>query len=393
MRTYEVISTDDHVVEPADVWESRAPASLRDRVPKIVATDDGDFWEIDGRRRPISGLSAMAGRKAEDFTAKAARFADMRPGCYDAVARLEDMDTDGVDAEILFGTLPGPAGNTFAMIGEKDSELGAFCVRAYNDWLAEDFCATDPERLIPQAILPLWDAEAAAAELVRAVELGHRGALFPGLPHAIGLPAIGDAYWTPVFAAAEECGVPLASHIGGSLARQVASELIGAEAGGDHLAAETVVATAPLSNYGALANIIFSGVLDSHPGLTIVSVESGIGWIPYFLERLDHTWERHRFWTGAEIPRRPSEYFRDNMVATFIVDDAGIAARDSIGVANIMWEVDYPHSDTTFPHSRKILEEHFGHLPPEERHAIVAGNAMRVFGLGNGQGSKGEETT
>lgn len=382
MSTQErVVSADDHVIEPGDVWQSRAPQALKERAPRIVESEEGDFWEIAGKRRPISGLAAVAGRKAEEFSAKAARFGEMRPGCYDPSARLEDMDLDGVDVEILFGTLPGPAGNAFVGMAEEDAELAAFCVRAYNDWLVEDFCAVAPDRLVAQAVLPLWDAEEAAAELERAVDAGHRGALFPALPHAIGLPPMGHEHWVPLFSAAEDTGVPLAFHIGGSLARQVASELIGAEAAGDHLAAETVVATAPLSNYGALANVIFSGALERHPGLRVVSVESGIGWIPYFLERMDHTWERHRFWTGSDLTRRPSEYFREQVFATFISDEAGVAALDRIGVDKVMWEADYPHSDTTWPHSRKVIAESFGDLDAAERAAIVGGNAIRVFGL------------
>jgi predicted TIM-barrel fold metal-dependent hydrolase len=380
-RTYNTISVDDHVVEPPDVWQDRLPAKLRERGPRVVHTEDADVWQIGDHRSPITGLSAMAGRRFEDYTPKAVRYADMREGCYDAVARLADMDTDGVDAQVIFGTLAGLAGGTFIELAAEDAELAMACVRAYNDWLAGEWCATDPNRLIAQCILPLWDLRAAAAELERAVGLGHRAALIPGLPHAFDLPPLADDAWEPLLRTCEEAGIPVALHIGGSLGRRQSAETLGALSPGAGVPAETLVAMTPLSNYGVLANLILTGVPARYPRLKIVSVESGIGWVAYFLERLDWTYERHRFWTKSILTEPPSHYFRRQMYATFLVDDAGIDLIERIGPGNVMWESDYPHSDTTWPNSQAVIKEHMGHLAPDVLHDVVAGNAVRVYNL------------
>lgn len=382
-RDYKVVSTDDHVVEPPDVWQSRLPSHLAERGPKIVSTEDADVWEIAGSRHPISGLAAMAGRSFEEYTPKALHFADMRPGCYDPAARLEDMDLDGVDAEVMFGTIAGLAGGTFIELAEKEEDLALECVRAYNDWLATEWCATDPERLIAQAILPLWDSGLAAEEVERAVEIGHRGVLVPAIPQAFGLPPLADPVYAPVLDACQAAGVPVALHIGGSIARKQAAELIGGLTPGAGVPAETIVALTPLGNFGVFANVIFSGIPVRHPGLKIVSVESGIGWVPYFLERMDWTYTRHRFWTKSALTEPPSTYFRRQMYATFLVDDSGIEAIERIGAENVMWESDYPHTDTTWPKSQELIEEHLGGLPDAIRHAVLAGNAVRVYGLGS----------
>ena len=188
-RRYQLVSVDDHVIEPPDVWETRLPAALRERGPRMQRTEKGEVWVIAGKRvRGIVGLGAMAGWRFEDYTPRNLSFQEIRRGCYDAKARLEDMDTDGVDAQVLFGTMVGFAGSVFIELAREDAELAHACVRAYNDWLASEWCAADPERLIPQCILPLWDLGAAHAELLRALDLGHRAVLLPALPHALDLP-------------------------------------------------------------------------------------------------------------------------------------------------------------------------------------------------------------
>ncbi len=167
-RDYRLVSADDHVIEPADVWLNRLPASLRERGPRMEKTEKGDLWVIAGKRvRGIVGLGAAAGRRFEDYTPRNVSFDEIRPGCYDAKARLEDMDTDGVDAQVLFGSMVGFAGSVFIELAERDPELAHACVLAYNDWLAGEWCATDPVRLIPQCILPLWDLAASQVELER----------------------------------------------------------------------------------------------------------------------------------------------------------------------------------------------------------------------------------
>jgi predicted TIM-barrel fold metal-dependent hydrolase len=380
-RRYNIVSVDDHVVEPPDVFQDRLPAHLRERGPRVVSTGEADVWEINGAKHAITGLSAMAGRSFEEYTPKALRFAEMRPGCHNARQRLVDMDTDGIDAELLFGTLAGLAGGTFIDLAAQDAELAMACVVAYNDWLAGEWCAEDPARLIPQCILPLWDLASAARELGRCIGIGHKAALLPGLPHVFDLPPFADPAWGPLLGACEESGVPVALHIGGSIGRKQAAETLGALGPDAGVPAETLVASAPLTNYGVLANVLFSGVPVRYPQMKIVSVESGIGWIGYFLERMDWTYERHRFWTHSLLDEPPSHYFRRQMYGTFLVDDTGIETIERIGIQNVMWESDYPHTDTTWPKSRELIKTHLGHLAPEVLHNVIAGNAVRVYGL------------
>jgi len=378
-----VVSVDDHVIEPPDVWEARLPAKLRERGPRIDSGPEEDVWVIAGERRGgVGGLSAMAGKKFEEYTPKTGRFADMRPGCYDARARLVDMDQDGVDAHVMFGSMVGFAGATFVDLAQQDPELAHACVVAYNDWLASEWCATDPTRLIAQCILPLWDREAAHTELERALDIGHKAVLLPALPHVFDLPPLADPHWEPILSTCADADVPVALHIAGSLARKQMAELMsGPLTHGSGIAGETLVATAPLTNFGIFADLIFSGVTARYPDLKLVSVESGIGWLPYFIERMDWTYTRHRFWTKSKLAEPPSFYFKRQMYATFIIDDAGIDALERIGVGNVMWESDYPHTDTTWPNSRKAIEEHLGHLSEEQRRKVVRDNAVRVYGL------------
>ncbi len=373
MTTYNLISTDDHVLEPADTWQKRVPAALKERAPKVVSQNGQETWVIDGERHRHVGLSAMAGRKFEEYTVAPVSFAEMRPGCHDPHHRLKDMDQDGVDAQVLFSSLPGFAGQTFLNLNDK--KLALACVRAYNDFLVGEFCAVNPQRLIAQCIVPLWDAEAAAQELDRAVQLGHKGLAFSGNPESLGLKPVPDPYWNPLLARVEDLGVPMSIHIASGMAG------MGPLSPGAGAPAEVFVTVAPSTNMAIVANIIFSGVPARFPKLNLVSVESGIGWIPYFLERADHVYQRHRFWTKSILTQPPSFYFRRQVYATFLQDKAGIFSRSLIGVDNAMWESDYPHSDTTWPNSQKVVKEMFAGVPKQDQRKITVDNAVKLFHL------------
>ncbi|MDQ1490906.1 MAG: hypothetical protein QOJ23_3420 [Actinomycetota bacterium] len=375
-----IISVDDHIIEPPDVWEARLPAGLRERGPRVVETDRGQAWEIDGERRRIVGIAASANRNGEDrFSMKGVRYSEIMPGAYDAKARLADMDEDGVAVQILFDNLPGFAGATFLELAERDPELALACVRAYNDWLAADWCATAPTRLIPQCILPLWDLSLSADEVSRAAELGHRGVLLPGVPAHLDLPAFSDAAWHGVFRSAEDAGIPIVMHIGGTASRK--SQVTDLRSEPDPVALETAKAMTPLVNCEALAGLMFAGVPELFPNLKMVSAEAGIGWWPYLSERLDEIYTKHRLWEKTPLTAPPSEYLARQVYASFILDDAGMASRELIGRDRIMWSSDYPHADSTWPNSRQLLTEHYGQLPEEDLTAILGGNALAVYGL------------
>lgn len=375
-RDYRVISTDDHIIEPEGVFDGRLPGEFADRTPRLVHGDEGSAWHVPGIAEPIqmSGLSTAAGQKVEEFSPKAKTFAQMRPGCYDPVKRLEDMDIDGVDVQVCFPTLPGLAGLDFLEI--EDKPYAAALIRAYNDWLIEEWCAADPERLLAAAILPLFDMPAAAAEARRVAERGLRCVSLPSSPGTIPrVPHFPDRAWEPLWDALEETGLPAQIHIVSGKADLAALQQTGA-------GAEIFVALAPSSNMATIATLLFSGILHRHPGLRFVSAESGIGWLSYFIERADYAHRKHRFWTGSKIDVMPSELFRQSIYANFISDRAGVESRHLIGVDNIMLGTDYPHTDSSWPDTQRVIKEQMGDIPDDERHKICAGNAMRVFNLG-----------
>lgn len=371
---YRFVSTDDHIIEPRDVWTGRLESRLQDAAPRLVEKEKLEHWVFEDQRAPNSGLSVMAGRRREEYSPKAVRYADMRPGCYDPRARLADMDADGIEAEVCFPTVPGMAGSLF--IAAKDKELALRCLQAYNDWLADTWCAADPRRLVGQVILPLWDVSIAVDELERGVGRGLRALSFPNDPESLGLPGLADPHWDPLWTAVEAAGLPVTLHIASGAMRGALPLDPGAGA-----PAEVFITIAPTTNFVVLSTLLFSGVLARHPGLRFLSVEGGIGWIPYLLQRADETFHKHRHWTKPRIAEPPSFYFRRQLFANFLDDPVGIACRHAIGVDNVMFETDYPHSDTTFPHSHEVVARAFAGVPPDEARRMLRGNAIRLFGL------------
>jgi predicted TIM-barrel fold metal-dependent hydrolase len=374
-----LISADDHLIEPPDVWQSRLPQRLKDIGPKVVETERGEAWEINGeRRRSVVGIAAAANRTdGRRFSMQGVRYSEIMPGAYNAEARLKDMDADGVATEILFNNLPGFAGAVFLELSEKNVELAKACVEVYNDWLAEDFCAVAPTRLIPQCILPLWDLKVAAKEVDRAVAMGHRGVLFPGDPSMMGLAPFESHEWDGVFGACENAGIPIVMHIAGSMMR---SRRPSARELGPSEATVTKVMT-PMMNAEAITRLIFSGVVERFPKLKVVSAEADVGWIPYIVQRMDEVHTKQRLWESGPAKLKPSEYFNRQFYASFILDDVGMALRNEIGADRILWSTDYPHADSTFPHTQKLLLDHYGDLPMDELDAVMWKNALNVYGI------------
>jgi predicted TIM-barrel fold metal-dependent hydrolase len=430
-----LISADSHVNEAPDLWESRLPNRLRRRGPRLVETEDGrDVWVTEGLApMPLMWATNAAGQRAPD-----APFADhemviarhdMVRGSYDAPARLEAMDADGLHAEVLY---PGPLaglGGGGGIAAIPDPELRQACIGAYNDWLVE-FCSFAPERLIGLALIRIEEPAAAATELERAASLGLRGAVINAMPDVTGAEPLFSPAYDAVWSAAEATRMPLSLHIGhcrslGPLtapsSRSAAGSRSGrdsrsrrdarsaddarfgkdARSGRDARSADDAADGNPLTQAGSgsglaemfftmmcldmaepLTLLIYSGALERHPRLRFVIAESGIGWIPFVLERMDYTFKRHRLWMKSGIPDEPSSYFRRGFHATFQQDDeAGLLARYITGVDNLMWASDYPHTDSTWPFSRKVVEELFKGIPSDERDRITAGNAARLYHL------------
>jgi len=378
MASYDLISADDHFAEPPDLWERRLPAKLRDRSPRVERTPQGDGWRFPGQQWTPLGLGAQAGRDFKDYRYSGVTYDDVRPGVYEPRARIQDLDLDGVWASVIYPT------TGLGLPRIEDVELHVACVRAYNDFCAE-FATADPRRLLPVGVLPRNGVDAAVAELERMRKLGLRAALVQALPGGGQWPTAEDE---PFWAAAQDMDVVLHIHIG--LASRSAATFAGAGGGPPPVnpLLPIVLRGYALIAQGcqdAFAGLIFSGVMERHPKLQWVSVESGIGWIPYYLERFDGVWERQRHWAKLDLPRKPSDYWRRQVFATFEEDRIGVdlAVRhpEYVAVDNLMWASDYPHGDTTWPNSKKIVQEHFRHLPQDARRKITWENARLLYAI------------
>jgi predicted TIM-barrel fold metal-dependent hydrolase len=364
-----IVSADSHVNPPKDLWTQDPPAKLKERVPRVESTPAGDFWIVDSEIKGAIGLDSAAGRKPEEFKAMGLTYKDMRPGSYDPKARLEDMDLDGVDAEVLY--FGGPVTQYPA-----DPELRRFIVARYNDWMAQ-LSKAAPTRLVGLAHIALVDLDDAVAELKRVAAMGIRGFHVDPFPDERGGKPLWDTAYEPFWSTVEETGLPMSFHIVGQRKVDVREMFMNPTPG----VKENFIALTPMSIAEVISTLTFTGVLARHPKLRYVLVECGIGWIPYFLERMNQTFEKHRFWTQSVITEKPSEYWYRHGYATFIRDLVGVAERHRAGLNNIMWSTDYPHSDTTWPKSREALEAHFKDVPDAERALIAGGNAAKLYGL------------
>jgi predicted TIM-barrel fold metal-dependent hydrolase len=365
-----LISVDDHVVEPADMWEGRLPAKYVDLAPKLVRQDDDtDAWEYLGNKSANAGLNAVAGRPPEDWGYDAQAFDEMRPGCYDVHQRVRDMSANGVLAGLNFPSWPGFAARQ--LLATPDKSLALALLHAYNDWHLEAWCSPYSDRFIPLGLLPVWDAHLMAAEVRRLAELGCHAVSFSENPVPLGLPSLHSDIWDPFWAACEERQTVVCMHIGSSGTQTMTSE--DAPAGvGATLASTGII--------GAAADLVFSDIFKKFPTFKFALSEGGIGWIPYFLDKIDIHYMQHRAWTHADFgDRMPSDVFRERVITCFIEDPTGIDLRHRIGIDTITWECDYPHSDSTWPTSPEKLWKEVGDLPSNDINKITHENAMRVF--------------
>jgi predicted TIM-barrel fold metal-dependent hydrolase len=314
------------------------------------------------------GLVATPGMRYEDIKWKGYTYDTVRKGCFDGKARVDDMDLDGVDAEFLY-----PSQRTmYYFMGNEDRDFHRAGVRAYNDFMAQEFCAAEPERLFFLGQMPNLGVDEMLAELERSKEMGARGVIITTWPSGgDDLTREDDKF----FAAAAEMGMPVSIHINIQRKRNPRPTLEGPAAIGA-MAMAGMLMFPPI-----MAELIMSGIFDRVPGLQIVGVETEVGWIPEALEQLDNFYWRNRAHTGVGIKRLPSEYFHDHFTCTFIRDKVGVNNRYDIGVRNMAWSSDYPHHGCDWPYSRKVVAEMLDRVPQEERHAICAGNMVRLYGL------------
>src|ERR1700677_546449 len=371
-----LVSVDDHLVEPPSLWEVRLPAKFRETGPRIIdEAIDGrpdeapaNVWIYEGNRFPQIGLNAVAGKDPKVYGTEPMRFSDMIPRCYEPQARVIDMNLDGVQAALCFPSFPKFAGTVF--LQARDKELALLCVQAWNDFMIDEWCAAAPERFIPIVIMPLWDVNLCVAELERTAAKGARAISFVENPVPLGLPSYHTDHWDRFFSACEQAQMPLCMHFGTSGQAPVTAP--------EAPFAVTITLFGCNSMY-ATADLLFSPVFHRHPNLKVALAEAGIGWIPYILERADYVWNRHKYYQNVDQSIAPSELSNNHIYGCFIDDVHGLSARHQIGLSQILWEADYPHSDSNWPNSRKRAIEVFADVPDEEVRQIVETNSRDLF--------------
>lgn len=379
-----IISVDDHLVEPADMFEGRLPAKFADRAPRVIERPDGrEMWLFEGVEIPNFGLNAVAGRPQEEYGIEPTRFDEIRPGCWDVHERVADMNAGGVLASLCFPSFPQFCGQIFANTADKELALAA--LQAYNTWHVEEWAGAYPDRFIPLALMPYWDPELMAAEVHRVAALGVRAVTFSENPTKLGQPSFHDPHWDPFWKACDEHGFVICLHIGSS--SEVKLPSIDAPF-------TTMMTLQPTSVMDTAADLLWSRVPQEFPQIKFALSEGGIGWIAYLLERADYVYKNHRVWTGSHLGGAlPSEVFREHFLACFLHDTAGLRTLDLIGPEIVCLEVDYPHSDSTWPNSAEHLLSGIGHLSAEDRDRVTHLNAMKAFGFDPFTSRTREEST
>ncbi len=366
---YRAISGDSHILEAPGAFQDRLPNTLKDQGPKIIECEDGgQGWSWEGRKPRSFGLDAMAGKSDfKEFKDHGLRFSDLRKGNWDGAAHLADQDIDQVDCSVLY---PGMGLGVAA--GVQDRELRLACIRAYNDWIIDEFQGVNPQRLVGLALLPIDDGmDEILKEIQRVAKKGGRGALLFTYPDKMYT----DRYYEPLWAAAQDLRMPL--HFHRSSGKHVPR-------GTSDVSGKLMVAGIVLRFFAALepiTHIMFTGALHRYPGLKLVSAESDAGWLAYYERLCDDQWKRQRYWSELELPNPPSEYLRRQIFFTFMDDEVACANTRFTGCDNLMWASDYPHSVTTWPKSWDVIKEQTKHNTPEEREKMLWKNAARLYRL------------
>jgi predicted TIM-barrel fold metal-dependent hydrolase len=368
---YTLISVDDHLMEPKHTFEGRLPAKFAERAPRVIETEEGhEVWMIEDTPYFQVGFMCVAGRPREDHRVEPARYEEVRPGCWDIHSRIKDMDINGVWASVNFPSgVTGFGGTLFSEL--EDRELGAACVRAWNDWLFEEWYGSYPDRIVPLGITYLSDPQIGAEEIRRNAKRGFTAVTMPEQPHKQGLPPIFDPYWEPIIRACAETETVMNLHVASS-------------------GFPSMPAGAPMLELGATlfqaiafescAEWLWSAWPARYPELKIAMSEGGIAWVGGLIDRLDNIMARSGY--GAGWPDKtvsPSECLRRNFWFCMIDDPSTISTKDAIGVENILFESDYPHGDGTWPDTQDVMERLLGNLPKEEIRMIAHENAAKLY--------------
>ena len=399
-----IVSVDDHIIEPADMFTSRFPSKYLDQAPRVErrnirgakmvgagtyeldedpsgrpadcwiyddktiyvhkshvaipnwAVPGGDIWKFDKSKMDLECIT----------------YDDMWIGCTDKHARIRDLEAAGVEASLAFPTAVRFCGQVF--LEAKDKDVALLGVKAYNDWMVEDWCADVGGRNIPLCIIPLWDPQLAADEIRRNAARGVRAVAFSEIPIHLGLPSIHSGHWDPFFEACNETMTTVCMHIGSS------SSMLATSADAPIAVQATLTFNMAMAS---LSDFLFSGLFPRFPNLRVAYSEGQIGWLPYVLERADDVWATHDGWmhTRKLIPEPPSTYYEDHVFGCFFRDNHGIKSIHEVGINNVTYETDYPHTDTTWPHTAEYVEKVLAGLPDEIVHKILRGNALNMLSL------------
>ena len=379
-----VIDTDTHLTEPHDLWTAQAPAGLKDRMPHVAEVDGAATWVIGGAVLGRAGGGGVIGRDGSKINAQKGLFEwtidDIHQGAYDPVVRVEMMDEMGIWAEVLYPNVIGLGGQGIASV-VQDPALRLTLLQMYNDHMGQ-VQEVSGTRLLPMGVLPSWSVEACVDEAERLHQMGFRGVNMTSDPQDLGAPDLASTAWDPLWATCSARGLPVHFHIGASLTTMnffgnypwpSQQEDIALGIGGTLLF---------VGNARVVVNVICSGLLDRHPSLKMVSVESGCGWIPFILEALDYEMEENAPRVIAELSLRPSEYFRRQLYATTWFERRNLAnVVASVGEDNIMFETDFPHPTCLFPHPLKTAAQNMVDLAPSVQRKILSENALRLYRL------------
>jgi predicted TIM-barrel fold metal-dependent hydrolase len=370
MNDMVLVSVDDHICEPPNMFDNQLSGELLASAPKNLTDKNGcNYWRYQGNDRPLIGLNAVVGRPFEEYGMEPNSFSQLREGCYDVHARIDDMDVNGIAASLCFGNSIGFDGQTFHKAPDK--VLALRHLQAWNDWHYDEWCMAYPGRFIPMCILPTWDMAATVAEIHRCAAKGFRTLSMNENPTVQGLPSIHNDYWNPFFKAVNDCNMTVALHIGsGNPAPHASMET----------PIEAWISTMPMSVAQGLSDWLQLEELHTYPGMRIAISEGSIGWVPYFMERADFSNWRHKAWTRSRFQDvKPSELVKRHFLHCFIDDAFGLRHLDEIGEDNVAYECDYPHSDALWPDVPEHLWPTVKHLTDAQIDKVTHGNAIKWF--------------
>jgi predicted TIM-barrel fold metal-dependent hydrolase len=377
MALCKLISADSHVNEPADLWTERIDRKFRDRAPRIIdnipSRPPGSYLVLEDIPPVHLSQGLGAGKTAEELPHffQTSTYRDARRGGWDPAERLKDMQLDGVEAEVIYTTLG------FRQFWLKDADLQRACFRVYNAWLA-DYCSYAPKQLTGIALISLYDIGEAVKELRLCRQRGLKGAMIWASPPEERSYA--DRMYDPFWTEAQELGMPLSLHAVTGMGRESqALRVMGREVKPVDRYVQSVTLGDEVKR--SLTELVFSGVLERYPHLRIVSAENEVSWLSFVIQRWDQTYHHYRHLYPSPLKMKPSEYLSRQIYATFIDDAFGIRNRHQIGVDHVMWSSDYPHTQSTWPHSQEIIARDFADVPEGEKLKIVRENAMELYNL------------